>query len=83
MEVPRTLRAEYAQARQPERRPRMEEKEEEKAVLSEMDDDELRQTVKVKLAKFVCICCDHPDLMDGGQVEALPAAAKLVLEMLG
>lgn len=28
MEVPRTLRAEYAQARQPERRPRMEENEE-------------------------------------------------------
>ncbi len=62
----------------------MEEKEEPtKATLSEMSDEELRQTVKVKLAKFVCICCDHPNEMDGGQCDALPAVAKLILEMTG
>ena len=57
--------------------------EEKKANLSDMSDDELRQTVKVKLVKFVCICCDHPDRMDGGQAEVLPAVAKLTLEMTG
>ena len=57
--------------------------EEKKVNLSEMSDEELRQMVKVKLVKFICICGDSPHGMSGGQAEALPAVAKTVLEMLG
>lgn len=55
------------------------EKEPEAVQLGKMTDEELRQVVKVKLAKFVCACCDHPDRMTGGQAQVLPAVAKTLL----
>ena len=61
----------------------MGEEKEAKVILSEMTDEQLRQTVKVKLVKFVCICGDYPDSMRAGQAEALPRIVELILEMTG
>ena len=59
----------------------MEEEKEAKVILSEMTDEQLRQMVKVKLVKFVCICGDNPDCMRAGQAEVLPRIVELILEM--